>query len=117
MGRAAYDNPWIFSDVDRKIYCTENQNLSRREILLNYGKDMDLLREQKTFKASYPMLVKPIVSLFNGEANNRTFRHFVSSVETQRKYPVFSDFIKDAIVVMEGVNPKALDARPNDSFI
>lgn len=63
------------------------------------------------------MLVKPIVSLFNGETNNRIFRHFVSSVETQRKYPVFSEFIKDAIAVMEGVNPKAVNARPNDSFI
>lgn len=34
IGRAAYENPWMFTDVDRRIYGKQNLNLSRREILL-----------------------------------------------------------------------------------
>jgi tRNA-dihydrouridine synthase A len=37
LGRAAYDNPWIFSDVDRRFYGQENLGFTRREILTVYG--------------------------------------------------------------------------------
>ena len=30
----AFDNPWMFSDVDRRFYDTPNPGLTRREILL-----------------------------------------------------------------------------------
>ena len=33
IGRAACQNPWMFSDVDRRFYGVENPGFSRREIL------------------------------------------------------------------------------------
>jgi tRNA-dihydrouridine synthase len=33
LGRAAYENPWMFADVDRRYYGVPNQNLSRKEVL------------------------------------------------------------------------------------
>lgn len=33
IGRAAYENPWMFSDADRRYYGVPNQNYSRKEIL------------------------------------------------------------------------------------
>lgn len=34
IGRTAHENPWIFSDFDRRYYGGENQNYNRKEILV-----------------------------------------------------------------------------------
>jgi hypothetical protein len=33
IGRLAYENPWAFSDVDRRFFGAKNPGLSRKEIL------------------------------------------------------------------------------------
>lgn len=33
IGRAAYETPWLFADVDRVFYGKKNLGYSRREIL------------------------------------------------------------------------------------
>jgi tRNA-dihydrouridine synthase A len=37
LGRQAMDNPWFFSDVDRRFFGKENVGLNRREILKIWG--------------------------------------------------------------------------------
>lgn len=37
IGRAAYETPWLFSDMDRRFYGKRNPGLSREEIIYRYG--------------------------------------------------------------------------------
>lgn len=37
IGRAAMDNTWLFSDVDRVFFGAKNPGYSRREALLIYA--------------------------------------------------------------------------------
>jgi tRNA-dihydrouridine synthase len=37
IGRAAMDNPWLFSTMDKTYFNAENPNFSRREILQIYA--------------------------------------------------------------------------------
>jgi len=60
------------------------------------------------------MLVKPIMHLFTGETKNKYYRHFLSTVENHRKYPVFSEFVEVCIAGFEKANTKAMNRRPND---
>lgn len=87
LGRAAYENPWIFSDFDRRFYGVPNQNYSRREVLQVlfiliiyqlYAKEVDKIRSEKDSFGSTPKLVKPIMHLFTGEDNNKFYRNFLS---------------------------------------
>lgn len=39
------------------------------------------------------MLVKPLMHLFTGEAKNKVYRHFLSSTDNHKKYPVFTDLV------------------------
>ena len=38
IGRTAMENPWLFSTVDKRFFNVENQNFSRREVLIIYAK-------------------------------------------------------------------------------
>lgn len=33
LGRAAYETPWMFSDIDRRFYNKKNPGFNRKEIL------------------------------------------------------------------------------------
>jgi hypothetical protein len=52
--------------------------------------------------------------LFNGDANNKFYRHFLSKVENHKTYQPFSEFIKACIMSFELHNKEALDRRPNE---
>ena len=41
VGRLAYENPWVLSDIDRRVYKLPNPGLSRKEILKVWGKYCD----------------------------------------------------------------------------
>jgi tRNA-dihydrouridine synthase A len=43
LGRQAMDNPWWFSDVDRRFFGKENVGLNRREILKIWGEYGDFV--------------------------------------------------------------------------
>lgn len=59
-----------------------------------YAKDIDILRKVDNFKASYPMLLKPLMHLFTHEKRNKFYRHFLSSTDNHKKYPIFSDIVE-----------------------
>jgi len=37
IGRAAIENPWLFSDIDRRFYGKKNPGHTREEVLLKYA--------------------------------------------------------------------------------
>lgn len=70
VGRYAYNNPWAFADVDRRIFGVPNPGLSRREVVSDYLDYVDDLHDR--FGVNSPGnrtrgLAAPIMKLFVGE--------------------------------------------------
>ena len=109
LGRAAYENPWIFSDVDRRIFNKPNQNISRKEILYKFSEYVD-----KTFteKDNPSVFIKPLINLFNGERKSADFRKMLSSFKD--KEMSLGDHIKFCIEEYEKLNKKAVNKIPDD---
>ena len=92
VGRMAYENPWVLSDIDRRVYKLANPGLSRKEILKVWGKYCDKEIE-KNVKMSWPTLTKPIINLFHNEPNSSVFRRILSDREIYKKCKSFSEMI------------------------
>lgn len=117
VGRLAMDNPWVLSDIDRRIFGLPNPGYSRREILQIWGEygDKEIQRNEKL---SYPTLVKPIINLFHGERNSGIFRRMLSDKETHNKCKKFSDLMKLVVEELEQHNKESLDARaPSEPYV
>lgn len=80
LGRAAYNNPWMFADADRRIFGVPNPGLSRREVIAEY------LRYAEEVVAALPEpyvsmgnnrvfeVAKPLIQLFHGVTGGGKFR-------------------------------------------
>ena len=53
IGRAAYQTPWIFSDMDRRYYGVKNPGFSRKEILYEYADYCDYLLDEYYKRFNY----------------------------------------------------------------
>jgi tRNA-dihydrouridine synthase A len=111
IGRVCYENPWVLADVDRVFYNKKNLGHSRREILETYAeyaqREMD-----EGLESSHFTLIKPILTLLNGERGCNKYRQSLSDHQGYKKLNNIRDFIYTAMEVFEKQNPDALDARP-----
>lgn len=110
VGRLAYENPWVLSDIDRRIYGLPNPGLSRRELLKIWGRYCDKEIE-KAEKIAWPSLTKPIINLFHNEKFSANYRRVLSDRAIYVKCQKFSNLIDFAISEYEKLNPAVLDAR------
>ena len=111
VGRLALHNPWVLSDIDRRVFGLENQRFSRREVLRIYGAYIDdYLKENP--KVKWPTLIKPIVPLFKGCKSAGVYKRVVSDRARHKGMKVFSELMELAIKEMEEANVEALDERP-----
>jgi len=113
IGRAAYDNPWLFSDFDRVFYKKANPGYSRKEILYKYSDYCDKVLEYKS-KGIVFELVKPILYLCSGEPYSTVYKNELTKVVNYMKENEcnFSDFIKHTIDLYEKDNNTSLDKTP-----
>ncbi|KAL4453050.1 hypothetical protein ABPG73_005956 [Tetrahymena malaccensis] len=111
LGRAAYETPWLFSDMDRRFYGKQNPGFSRREILKIWGQYGKLVIQQQP-AISIPTLNKPIINLFAGEKHSAKYRHFISDRANFIKFENYEIFMQKTIEEYESVNAQALDQRP-----
>lgn len=115
IGRAAYQDPWIFSDFDKRFYHEENLNMSRKEVLEIWGEYCDgALKRNERLK--WPLLIKPIIFLFKGEQKSNKYRRMLSDHKKQKEYDRedFSKFLADVVQEFEALNEEAMNSRPND---
>lgn len=114
VGRLAYENPWILSDVDRRVYGLPNQKRSRKELLAIYAEYGD--REvEKNPKLAWPTLMKPIINLFYNEPHSAVYRRLLSDRELYKKVKKYSEVVLHAVEELEKLNPQAVNARPPSS--
>jgi tRNA-dihydrouridine synthase A len=75
MGREAYHNPYIMSEVDKRFFGAANEPLSRQtivEALIPY------IQEQLKFEVRLNSLSRHILGLFHGEPGARGWRRYIS---------------------------------------
>ena len=75
VGREAYSNPYLFADVDRRIYGCEQPALSREQVMRAY-----MLYAEKQLAAGCRLntLSRHIVGLYHGQPRSRLWRRHIS---------------------------------------
>lgn len=113
IGRAAYQDPWIFSDFDRRFYGEENLNLSRKEVLKIWGEYCDQALEEDD-RLNWTILIKPIIFLFKDEKKSNKYRQMLSDHQNQRRFEKFSEFLDDVLEKYEELNGEAVNRKPDE---
>ena len=111
VGRLAYENPWVLSDIDRLVYGLPNQTRSRKELLQVYAEYGDHELELRP-KLAWPTLMKPIINLFHNEPHSAVYRRLLSDRELYRKVKKYSEVVLYAVEELEKLNPEAVNRRP-----
>lgn len=75
LGRAAYANPWVLSDVDALIYGASDAPATRSGVLEEY---LDYCASQLREGVPLARLTRPIVGLFQGCRGARAWRRYLS---------------------------------------
>jgi tRNA-dihydrouridine synthase A len=107
IGRAGYENPWMFSDVDRRIFNKPNPGFSRKEIVYKYA---DYCETQQSEGVHHSELIKPITFLFMGEYKNINFKNLLYSYKPEQG--LLSDHLKTTIEEYEKINPEGVNKTP-----
>jgi tRNA dihydrouridine synthase A len=113
IGRAAYNTPWMFGDVDRRFFGAANPGLSRREVLEAYvayveGVLAGVPAEEHGMSQYRPfVMAKPLISLFQGEYGGARFRRTLS-VALQDKKLGLREAVAEAAAELQA---ESLDAR------
>ena len=102
IGRAAYNNPFLFSDFDSTFYNKKDLGFNREEILYAYSDYCDKHQQKGIFNH---ILLKPINNLFSGEKYNSEYKQLLSIID---KSTLFSDHIKTVIEEFRKLNKDSL---------
>ncbi len=79
IGRAAWDDPWLFADVDRRLFATNEQPPSRSQVVAAYVEFVDGWRSPaKSRGPSATILLRPLHNLFVGQPNARRWKQAVN---------------------------------------
>lgn len=105
IGRAAYADPWMFADADRRIFGSANPGLSRRQVVEQYLDYAELEHEERG--VPFGVLAKPLIGLFKGSHGGHRYRHALGDAIGRDKRP-----IRDALdAALQFIGTEALDAR------
>jgi len=75
IGREAYSNPYLLSEVDAELFADDRQVLTRDEVLLAYKAYAD---KQLQTGCRLNQLSRHIVGLYHGEPRSRLWRRYLS---------------------------------------
>ena len=75
MGREAYSNPYILSQVDAQLYADTSTPLTRNEVLKEY---MAYIEKQTNQGVRLNHMSRHVVGLYHGEPRSRLFRRHIS---------------------------------------
>ena len=92
LGREAYGNPWLISEVDTELYGKSSRDFSRQDIIraLYPYIESELLKGQKL---SY--ITRHILGIFYGQPGGKQFRRFLS--ENAHKPGADTDVLEQAL--------------------
>ena len=76
VGRAAYQNPWILSEVDEKIYEEAAKDFARESIVDEFS---NYVSEQLMQGERLSSLTKHILGLYHGKPGARSWRRILTT--------------------------------------
>ncbi|MFY9180123.1 MAG: tRNA dihydrouridine(20/20a) synthase DusA [Venatoribacter sp.] len=82
LGREAYHNPWLLSDVDSNYFGQENPAQTRLQALENY---IPYIEQQLAQGIRLQHITRHILGLFHGQAGGRAFRRYISENAHQKE--------------------------------
>ncbi len=113
IGRAAYEKPWMFADVDRRFFNKPNPSLSRKEVVLKYADYCEKVMLEHP-EIHFHFLIKPLTFLFSGEKYNSIFKNLLYSYKDVCIDISLKDHIKNIIEKYEKINYKAVNKKPGE---
>jgi tRNA-dihydrouridine synthase A len=75
LGRAAYGDPYVLADVDRRFFGSTKPPLSRQEIFAAY---LPYVESELAGGTPLPHLARPLLGLFHGRYGGRLYRRILS---------------------------------------
>lgn len=102
MGREAYQNPFILSEVDRRIYHDTRPTLSRTEIIDEMVRYVDRLIDHG---GQLKWVSRHILGIFQGMPGARAWRRHLSQHAYKRD--ATSQVIKDALAYIDAVDSRS----------
>jgi tRNA-dihydrouridine synthase A len=92
LGRAAYGDPYILADADRRFFASSMRPLTRQEILTAY---IPYVEAELARGTPFPHLARPLLGLFHGQYGGRLYRRILS--EQGHKPGARADLLREAI--------------------
>ena len=81
LGRAIIDNPYLLATVDQELFAAKAPVLTREEVL---GAMVELGAQLQSEGKALHFLCRHLLGLFNGCANSRLYRRYLSEHMTQK---------------------------------
>lgn len=75
IGRAAWDDPWLFAEADRRFFDPLAPHSTRRQVVTDF---LDYLEERLAAGDLLHHIVKPLFNFFTGRPGARAFRRHLS---------------------------------------
>jgi tRNA-dihydrouridine synthase A len=92
LGRAAYGDPYVLADADRRFFASSMRPLTRQEILTAY---IPYVEAELARGTPFPHLARPLLGLFHGQYGGRLYRRILS--EQGHKPGARADLLREAI--------------------
>lgn len=109
IGRAAYDNPWIYAGADRRFFGHDPPARSRRQAVAAY---LPYVEAKLTLGVPLPWLTRHVLQLFSGRPGARAWRRLLT-VGPQRARAGPEVFVE----AMERIPDEVLDEPPVDAAV
>lgn len=105
LGRAAYDNPYLFATVDQLFYKATTAVPTRREVVMAM---LPYIESQLQAGVYLGRITRHMLNLFKGQAGGRAWRRHLS--ENAHKLGAGTDVL---LAALNRVPAEVLDARPS----
>lgn len=124
IGRAAWNDPCSFADVDRRFWGAPNPGLTRRGILLAFADYADGLLSDSGSEHAVPaeeagmaqykphLVIAPLMNLFHGTPGGRAFRSTLARVVQVEKASVRAGILAAMATVPDAVLDADLTVAP-----
>lgn len=114
IGRAAYENPWLFRKADKLIFGKSNCHLSRKEIIYKYCDYCDKYEEEYEEEINNCIVndfIRPLTNLFYGEPYNKEYRDLLYDIkkETKNDYHMVRDHLYNVVEQFEKINEQSMN--------
>lgn len=98
IGREAYSNPYLLAEIEKKIFSSEDDMITRHEVIKKF---IPYLQDQLNRKVKLSSMTRHILGLFQGEAGARLWRRYLS--ENAYKNNVGVEVVQEALKIVEWI--------------